>query len=65
MKDVAEIIGVGDGFVLDTGSPHYIEMVDNLEYIDVNKEGRRIRNSPPFNKDGINVNFVQDSAWRT
>ena len=62
MKDVAEIIGVGDGLVLDTGSPHYIEMVDNLEYIDVNKEGRRIRNSPPFNKDGINVNFVQDSA---
>jgi diaminopimelate epimerase len=48
--------------VLDTGSPHYIEMVDDLQYIDVNKEGRRIRNSAPFKKDGINVNFVQDSA---
>jgi diaminopimelate epimerase len=62
MQDVAEIVGEGDGLVLDTGSPHYIEMVDDLKYIDVNKEGRRIRNSAPFKKEGINVNFVQDSA---
>ena len=62
MQDVAEIVGEGDGLVLDTGSPHYIEMVDDLQYIDVNKEGRRIRNSAPFKKEGINVNFVQDSA---
>ena len=62
MQDVAEIVGEGDGLVLDTGSPHYIEMVDDLQYIDVNKEGRRIRNSAPFKKKGINVNFVQDSA---
>lgn len=62
MQDVAEIVGEGDGLVLDTGSPHYIEMVDDLQYIDVNKEGRRIRNSAPFKKEGINVNFVQDSS---
>ncbi len=62
MQDVTDIDGVGDGLVLDTGSPHYIEMVDDLNYIDVDKEGRRIRNSKPFKKDGINVNFVQDSA---
>ena len=62
MQDVAEIVGEGDGLVLDTGSPHYIEMVDDLQYIDVNKEGRRIRNSAPFKKEGINVNFVLDAA---
>ncbi len=62
MKDVGEIVREGDGLVLDTGSPHYIEVVDDLQFLDVNKEGRRIRNSPPFIKDGINVNFVQDSA---
>ena len=62
MQDVAEIVGEGDGLVLDTGSPHYIQMVDDLQYIDVNKEGRRIRNSAPFKNEGINVNFVQDSA---
>ena len=61
MLDVSKIEGVGDGLVVDTGSPHYIEMVDDLEYMDVNKEGKRIRNSAPFKKEGINVNFVLDT----
>ena len=43
MQDVKEIEGVGDGLLLNTGSPHYIEMVDELEYIDVNKQGKKIR----------------------
>jgi diaminopimelate epimerase len=62
MQDVKEIEGVGDGLVLNTGSPHYIEMVDELDYVDVEKEGRKIRNSSPFKKDGINVNFVLDAT---
>jgi len=62
MQDVKEIEGIGDGLVLNTGSPHYIEMVDELEFIDVNKQGREIRNSAPFKKEGINVNFVLDSS---
>jgi diaminopimelate epimerase len=62
MQDVKKIEGVGDGLVLNTGSPHYIEMVDELEYIDVDKQGRKIRNSAPFKKDGINVNFVLDAS---
>ena len=62
MQDVSEIVGEGDGLVLDTGSPHYIKMVDDLKNINIEKEGREIRNSKPFKKDGINVNFVQDST---
>ena len=62
MQDVKEIEGVGDGLVLNTGSPHYIEMVDELEYIDVIKQGRKIRNSTSFKKEGINVNFVLDAS---
>ena len=61
MQDVKEIEGVGDGLVIDTGSPHYIEIVDDLNCMDVNKEGRKIRNSKLFKNKGINVNFVQDS----
>ena len=61
MQDVKKIEGVGDGLVLNTGSPHYIEMVDELDYIDVDNKGRKIRNSAPFKKDGINVNFVLDA----
>ena len=62
MQDVKKIEGIGDGLVLNTGSPHYIEMVDELDYIDVDKQGRKIRNSAPFKKDGINVNFVLDAS---
>ena len=61
MQDVKKIKGVGDGLVLNTGSPHYIEMVDDLDNLDVNKEGRKIRNSAPFKKEGIHVNFVLDA----
>ena len=62
MQDVTKIEGVDDGLVLDTGSPHFIEMVDDLDNLDVNKQGRKIRNSAPFKKEGINVNFVLDAA---
>jgi diaminopimelate epimerase len=62
MKDVSKIEGVGNGLVLDTGSPHYIQMVDSLDNLNVAKEGRKIRHSALFKKEGINVNFVLDAA---
>ena len=60
MQDVTKIENFGDGLVLDTGSPHYIEMVDSLSSFDVSKEGRKIRNLSYFKEEGINVNFVSD-----
>jgi diaminopimelate epimerase len=44
--------------VLDTGSPHYIRFHDHIENMNVYAEGKAIRNSPKFIKEGINVNFV-------
>lgn len=49
----------GDDYVINTGSPHYIKMVDNLKNFDVYKEGYAIRNNNIYGKDGINVNFVE------
>ena len=62
MQDVTEIDNLDDALVLDTGSPHYITIVDDLQNLDVKAEGRKIRNSKPFKKEGINVNFVLDNA---
>ena len=62
MQNVNKIEGIGNGLVLNTGSPHYIEMVDDLKNIDVCIEGRKIRNSVHFKNEGINVNFVLDSS---
>jgi diaminopimelate epimerase len=46
-------------FVLNTGSPHYVEMVDNINSVDVVGLGQMIRYNERFKSEGINVNFVQ------
>ncbi|HVT85787.1 MAG TPA: diaminopimelate epimerase [Chitinophagaceae bacterium] len=62
MKDVKQIRKFHNDFVLDTGSPHYVKIVSDVMNIDVNKTGRDIRHSENFDKDGINVNFVELSG---
>lgn len=60
MTDVHEITTLDSHtYTLFTGSPHYVTFVDDVESIDVQKEGRAIRNSALFEKVGINVNFAQ------
>jgi diaminopimelate epimerase len=50
----------GGAYVLDTGSPHYVSCVTELNNKDVFTEGRAIRNSQRYADKGINVNFVED-----
>lgn len=59
MNDVAEIRHDGDAVVLDTGSPHYISFVKDVEGVDVFNRGKGIRNSDKYISKGINVNFVE------
>lgn len=59
MKDVSNIKEYHGDAVLDTGSPHYVKMVQDVEEVDVYKSGKSIRNSNGFQKEGINVNFVE------
>jgi diaminopimelate epimerase len=59
MADVTGVEQSGKFFFLDTGSPHYVEFVENLAEIDVEKEGRKTRYSERFSPDGTNVNFVE------
>ncbi|GAB3884127.1 diaminopimelate epimerase [Spirosoma agri] len=44
---------------LNTGSPHVVRFVDDLESLDVVAEGRAIRYSSTFQPAGTNVNFAQ------
>ncbi len=62
MSDVAEIKKIEGDFELNTGSPHYIKMVENVENFDVFTNGSAIRNSERYKAEGINVNFVQKIA---
>lgn len=59
MSNVADVESHQEFYFLNTGSPHYVKLVDNVIDINVNEEGRKIRNSEPFSKEGTNVNFVQ------
>lgn len=59
MIDVKEIKSLQNASVVDTGSPHYVTYVEELETYPVFEKGRQIRNSDSFKAEGINVNFVQ------
>ncbi|WP_257669556.1 diaminopimelate epimerase [Parapedobacter tibetensis] len=59
MIDVNEIKQDGDAYIVNTGSPHYIKLVDGLNLFPVVEEGRKIRYSNAYRSEGINVNFVE------
>jgi diaminopimelate epimerase len=59
MNDVREV-EIGDNyFYLNTGSPHYVRFVNNIENFDVFAEGKKIRNNDRFVFEGTNVNFIE------
>lgn len=59
MTDV-NMVNITDGYaVLNTGSPHYVKHVSDMDAVNVIETGRSIRNQKEFFKDGINVNFVE------
>nr|WP_039866275.1 diaminopimelate epimerase [Pedobacter sp. BAL39] len=60
MIDIDHIGNDGEAYVLNTGSPHYVAQVNNLETLDVYHEGHSIRNNETYKQEGINVNFVED-----
>lgn len=59
MNDVKRINAAGSDYVLNTGSPHFVQLTEGVMKKDVFKEGRAIRNSEAYREKGINVNFVE------
>ena len=57
-NDIKTIQIDNGNYIVDSGSPHFITFKDNIENLDVESEGRSIRNMDKFSRDGINVNFV-------
>ena len=62
MADVKEVKVGDDYFILDTGSPHYVIFVEDIDDINVVENGQAIRYSKEFKEEGINVNFVERKA---
>jgi len=62
MKDVDTVNQHEDYTFLNTGSPHHVQLVDNLVELDIKTEGAKIRYSDLYGKAGSNVNFVYQLA---
>ena len=59
MKDVHEVKMESDYVFLNTGSPHHVMLVDDIDNYDVKTNGAQIRYSDLYGKAGSNVNFVK------
>jgi diaminopimelate epimerase len=59
MQDVNKVDHNWGDAIVNTGSPHYVKPVNDIKGLNVYQEGRDIRYSRQFEKEGINVNFVE------
>lgn len=58
MCDILSYILNDNYLIINTGSPHYVKKVNNLNNLDVNTEGALIRYDKNISKDGVNVDFL-------
>jgi diaminopimelate epimerase len=59
MIDVADYKNNNGYYFMNTGSPHYVEFVEDLQNYAVYEKGKTIRYSQDFAPNGTNVNFVE------
>lgn len=62
MKDVYSVAVYENYVFLDTGSPHHVEIVEDLDKFDVKGIGASIRYSGLYGDKGSNVNFVSQKG---
>ena len=62
MMDIPTVEQNNGNFILNTGSPHFIELVESVAEVDVYNRGKAIRYNDRFKSEGINVNFVEARA---
>lgn len=59
MIDVDTVNKFEDHTFLNTGSPHHVQLVDDLEHYNVKENGAAIRYGDLYGKAGSNINFVK------
>ena len=59
MGNVNSIEEIENAVYLDTGSPHYVKVVEDVLDLDLISEAHKIRYNNRFSEKGTNVNFVE------
>jgi diaminopimelate epimerase len=59
LSDVDQVKEIDGGYLLNTGSPHFVKFVDHADSIDIKITGKKLRYSHSFAPGGVNVNFVE------
>lgn len=65
MKDVDNVNIEEDYVFLDTGSPHHVQLVDDLKNYPIKEKGAEIRYGKLYGQAGSNVNFVHQNDTDT
>ncbi|MFD1553484.1 diaminopimelate epimerase [Putridiphycobacter roseus] len=52
----------GEGYFMDTGSPHFMQFVADIHQVDIHSFGRGIRFDPRFEPNGTNVNIIEEKS---
>lgn len=64
MKPVSTVSMDGESYVIDTGSPHFISLTEDIDNADIVSFGRQIRYNDKYKAEGINVNQMEKSGER-
>ncbi|NQX90715.1 MAG: diaminopimelate epimerase [Flavobacteriales bacterium] len=59
MNALEDVETVGADYYVNTGSPHYVQVVNDVSKVDVLEEGAEVRYSDSYKPGGTNVNFVE------
>jgi diaminopimelate epimerase len=59
MQDVKDVVLRESYAILNTGSPHFVIRVNDVDKVDIIKQAHAVRYSDQFKEKGINVNFLQ------
>lgn len=59
LADVSNVPANLNTYVLNTGSPHFVKFVDNVDALDLLNEAHAIRYNNDYKTEGININFVE------
>lgn len=58
MMDVSTLQVLDHHVFTNTGSPHHVQLTDDLDHTDIVAQGRHLRHEM-YGKEGANINFVQ------